>query len=46
MPELSRIERPCIRVTRKLLPAVEGRMAELFDAGFNADDTPTLSTPT
>jgi glyoxylate reductase len=22
------------------LPAVEGRMAELFDAGFNADDTP------
>jgi glyoxylate reductase len=40
MPELSRIERPSIRVTRKLLPAVEGRMAELFDAGFNADDTP------
>lgn len=40
MPELSRIERPCIRVTRKLLPAVEGRMAELFDAGFNNDDTP------
>jgi glyoxylate reductase len=39
MPELSRIERPCIRVTRKLLPAVESRMAELFDAGFNADDT-------
>lgn len=22
------------------MPAVEGRMAELFDAGFNADDTP------
>jgi glyoxylate reductase len=40
MPELTRIERPCIRVTRKLLPAVEGRMAELFDAGFNADDKP------
>ncbi len=40
MPELSRIERPCIRVTRKLLPAVEGRMAELFEAGFNNDDTP------
>lgn len=40
MPELSRIERPCIRVTRKLLPVVEGRMAELFDAGFNADDRP------
>jgi glyoxylate reductase len=40
MPELSRIERPCIRVTRKLLPAVESRMAELFDAGFNTDDKP------
>ena len=40
MPELSRIERPSIRVTRRLLPAVEKRMAELFDAKFNADDTP------
>lgn len=40
MPELSRIERPCIRVTRRLLPAVERRMAELFDAGFNVDDRP------
>jgi glyoxylate reductase len=40
MPELSRIERPSIRVTRSLLPAVEKRMAELFDARFNADDTP------
>lgn len=40
MPELSRIERPRIRVTRKLLPAVEHRMAELFDAAFNGDDTP------
>lgn len=40
MPELSRIERPRVRVTRKLLPAVEQRMAELFDATFNADDTP------
>ena len=40
MPELSRIERPSIHVTRKLLPAVESRMAELFDASFNADDTP------
>jgi len=40
MPELSRIERPRVRVTRQLLPAVEQRMAELFDATFNADDTP------
>lgn len=40
MVELARIERPCIRVTRKLLPAVEARMAELFDASFNADDLP------
>jgi len=40
MPELSRIERPSIRVTRSLLPAVEKRMAELFDASFNADDIP------
>ena len=40
MPELSRIERPAIRVTRTLLPAVEQRMAELFDANFNPDDTP------
>jgi glyoxylate reductase len=40
MPELSRIERPSIRVTRSLLPAVEKRMAELFNAKFNTDDTP------
>ncbi|OYU02885.1 MAG: D-glycerate dehydrogenase [Sphingomonadaceae bacterium PASS1] len=40
MPELSRIERPSVRVTRTLLPAVEKRMAELFDTRFNADDTP------
>jgi len=40
MPELSRIERPSIRVTRTLLPAVEERMSELFDAHFNATDTP------
>jgi glyoxylate reductase len=40
MPELSRIERPKIHVTRQLLPMVERRMAELFDASFNADDTP------
>lgn len=40
MPELTRIERPRIHVTRKLLPAVETRMAELFDTCFNADDVP------
>ena len=40
MVELSRIERPCISVTRRLLPAVEERMAQLFDATFNADDLP------
>lgn len=40
MPELSRIERPSVRVTRTLLPAVEKRMAELFDTRFNSDDAP------
>jgi glyoxylate reductase len=40
MPELSRIERPSVRVTRTLLPAVEKRMAELFNTRFNADDEP------
>lgn len=40
MPELARIERPSISVTRKLLQGVEQRMAELFDARFNADDEP------
>ena len=40
MPELSRIERPSVHVTRTLLPAVEKRMAELFDTRFNADDVP------
>jgi glyoxylate reductase len=40
MPELSRIERPRIHITRKLLPPVEARMAELFDAHFNASDVP------
>ena len=38
MTELTRIERPRIAVTRKLLPEVEARMAQLFDARFNADD--------
>lgn len=40
MPELARIERPRIHVTRKLLPTVEARMAELFEASFNVDDAP------
>lgn len=30
--------RPKVIVTRRLTPAVEARMAELFDAEFNADD--------
>lgn len=33
-----RIQKPAILVTRKLLPEVEARMAELFDASFNSDD--------
>ena len=40
MVELTRIERPRIIVTRTLLPAVEERMAQLFDARFNVDDQP------
>jgi glyoxylate reductase len=32
--------RPRVVVTRRLLPPVEARMAELFDARFNADDRP------
>ncbi len=40
MVELTRIERPCLSVTRKLLPAVEARMAQLFDARFNDRDEP------
>jgi Lactate dehydrogenase and related dehydrogenases len=32
--------RPRVVVTRKLLPEVERRMAELFEVSFNADDTP------
>jgi glyoxylate reductase len=38
MTELTRIERPNIIVTRKLLPEVEARMAQLFGARFNAHD--------
>jgi glyoxylate reductase len=40
MVELVRIERPRILVTRTLLPAVEERMEQLFDAHFNAEDQP------
>lgn len=35
---MHRIERPKIIVTRKLLPTVERRMEELFDARLNGDD--------
>ena len=34
------VGKPRIVVTRKLLPAVEARMAELFDAQFNVTDMP------
>jgi glyoxylate reductase len=37
---MPQIERPKTIVTRKLPAQVEARMAELFDAEFNADDTP------
>lgn len=40
MVELTRIERPRIIVTRALLPTVEERMAQLFEASFNIDDQP------
>lgn len=32
--------KPRVAVTRKLLPAVEARMAELFDVALNSDDKP------
>jgi glyoxylate reductase len=38
MAHHTRIYRPRIFVTRKLLPAVEARMAQLFDVQFNNDD--------
>jgi len=38
MAEQTRIERPRIVVSRKLLPVVEDRMAQLFDASFNSED--------
>jgi glyoxylate reductase len=40
MVELTRIERPRVVVTRALLPAVEERMAQLFDTTFNSGDEP------
>ncbi len=39
MTVFHRIERPRIAVTRRLLPAIEARMGELFDCHFNADDS-------
>jgi len=36
----NRPARPKVIVTRRLIAAVEARMAELFDAEFNADDHP------
>ena len=38
MTDFQRIERPRLVVTRKLLPAIETRMGELFDCRFNDDD--------
>ena len=39
--EPRRVEgKPRVIVSRRLLPATEARMAELFDARFNADDRP------
>ncbi|HMT40350.1 MAG TPA: D-glycerate dehydrogenase [Sphingorhabdus sp.] len=38
MTQFQRIERPRVAVTRKLLPQIEARMAELFDCRFNPDD--------
>lgn len=40
MTQFQRIDRPRVAVTRKLLPQIEARMAELFDCRFNADDRP------
>ena len=40
MPAPNRPARPKAIVTRRLMPSVEARMAELFDTEFNADDHP------
>lgn len=40
-PSASRFAgKPRVIVTRRLLPEIEARMAELFDVALNADDTP------
>jgi glyoxylate reductase len=38
MTVFQRIERPKVALSRKLLPQIESRMAELFDCTFNDDD--------
>lgn len=38
MTQFQRIDRPRVAVTRKLLPQIEARMAELFECRFNTDD--------
>lgn len=40
MHDRPRPARPRVIVTRRLLPAVEARMADLFDVTLNPDDTP------
>ena len=40
MIDSSRPARPLVRVTRKLLPETEARMAELFDVVLNENDVP------
>ncbi|MEE4450379.1 D-glycerate dehydrogenase [Novosphingobium resinovorum] len=40
LPARPPVPRPRVIVTRRLLPAVEARMAELFDLVPNPDDTP------
>ena len=40
MTAANRPARPKVIVTRRLIPAVEARMAEVFDAEFNVDDHP------
>jgi glyoxylate reductase len=34
------LTKPCVTVTRRLLPATEQRMRELYDVTLNEDDTP------
>lgn len=44
MSDPNRPARPKVIVTRKLVDAVEARMAELFDVELNADDAPMSRT--